>query len=452
MAAPQICLGCFSEWDEKQSVCPVCGWEPDKSYTDMLDWTTGDVLEKRYLLGKLVLRWKDTALWRIYDNLLGISCFVLRNVQDRTKELVSLAAKLKNSGREFKILAVKTIAAKNVLLFSFNDYSTGAEVFEAVLKEQDAVLPSADIEEEYKKETPQKESALQPKTKLSDRYRIIRCIGIGGFGITYLCEDLILRRLVAVKEYFPSQWAERDGEYVTVKQSSMVEAYRFGIQSFLKEARITAKFIHSSCLVTIYDILYANDTIYLVMNYISGISIGREMRGRNYKPYTPEETAEIILPVLKALEKLHEKSIVHSDISPGNIMRADTGEIYLIDMGASKYSLESQPVLSAAFLKPDYAAPEQYQTAREGIPKNEGPWTDIYAVGATMYYLMTGHRATDALSRLNGVNANLVPPKKYKVKLSKQWMELIRHAMALKAGERINSAAVFQQEIQKLLK
>ena len=132
-------------------------------------------------------------------------------------------------------------------------------------------------------------------------------------------------------------------------------------------------------------------------------------------------------------------------------MRSKQGKIYLIDLGAAKYNLESQPVLSAAFLKIDYAAPEQYQTAREGVPRGEGPWTDIYGVGATMYYMLTGHKPTDVITRLNQKNPDLAAPRKYKVRLSRKWMNLIHHAMELEREKRIRSISEFGHEIRRLL-
>lgn len=214
---------------------------------------------------------------------------------------------------------------------------------------------------------------------------------------------------------------------------------------------MTAYFIHTRHIVTIYDIFAENDTAYMVMNYISGISIGREMRMRAYQPYSPQEMADIILPLLEPLADIHDRKMVHSDISPGNIMKSQEGEICLIDMGAAKYCLETQPILSTAFLKKDYAAPEQYRTAKTGVPEDEGPWTDLYAVGAIMYYLLTGHKPTDAISRLQGKSTDLVSPKKYKVKVSRQWMNLIHCCMALERKERIASAAELAKEIRKLV-
>ncbi|MGN1164947.1 MAG: serine/threonine-protein kinase [Lachnospiraceae bacterium] len=465
METPRVCLGCFSEWEEEKLECPHCGWNPEREYSDIFQWKTGAVFEQRYLLGELYVRTEDIAIWRMYDNLLGIACFVMRSLKDEKEKLFFLAQQLMKISHEEKegrcgkktleILSLKKIDNRDVLVFSLEDKFLSSEKFEQdFLKDgnQDASEDAFKIPDRDRSDVcEQKKQVLRPDTLLEDRYRILDCIGIGGFGITYLCEDINLCREVAVKEYFPAEWVERDEQYVAVKQSGMVEAYRFGMQSFLKECRITAKFIHVPHLITIYDVLQTNDTAYLVMEYIEGISIGRELRMKEYKPYTPKEVSEILFPVLDALDAIHEKRIVHSDISPGNIMRAKSGEIVLIDMGAAKYNVESQPVLSAAFLKIDYAAPEQYRTAKEGIPKDEGPWTDIYAVGATMYYLLTGHKPTDVISRLNGKDIKLVSPWKYRVKLSGKWMKLIRRAMELEWKERISSAQELKKEMEKLL-
>ena len=453
---PKICLGCFAEWEEGRTKCNCCGWEPEKQYPDNKLWNIGTVLEKRYLIGKIYYTKADIVVFRVYDNLLGIPCFFARKLNGNANDLYWLAKQMQHAVLEDKntiaIMAIRQIAKKDVLVFSLEDRYMDKDEFEKILSKSPVDFPDMIGKVEYESGTEQREQVLKQDVCVADRYRIIGCIGIGGFGITYLCEDRILQRNVALKEYFPAEWAERDDEYVVVKSSNMLQTYRYGLQSFMKEARISSKFIHTPHVVTLYDVIEANDTAYIVMEYINGVSIGREMRAKNYKPYSPEEMAEIILPILDGLEEIHAKRIVHSDISPGNIMRTDDGDICLIDLGAAKYNLESQPVLSAAFLKLDYAAPEQYRTAKEGIPKDEGPWTDIYAVGATMYYLLTGHKPTDVISRLSGKTTELVSPKKYKVKLSKQWMKLIHHAMELERKQRIQSIPKFRNEIKELLK
>ena len=287
---------------------------------------------------------------------------------------------------------------------------------------------------------------------IAGRYQVIRCIGIGGFGVTYLCEDSKLQRKTALKEYFPRQWAEREEEYISVKASSMAEAFRMGMQSFLQEAQIMSQFIETPHVVTFYEVVEANDTVYLAMEYIEGLSAGRRLRERKYRPYKPKEMAQILIPVLDGLERMHEKNIIHSDISPGNIMCSKEGGVFLIDLGAAKAYKEKNPVISASFLKPDYAAPEQYRTAKEGIPRHEGPWTDIYGAGGTMYCLLTGQKPADAISRLGGSGIKKKEPKKFRLqRLPGKWMKLIRQAMALEISERISSAGELSGRIQKLL-
>lgn len=464
MDTPKVCLGCFCEWEEDKKSCPHCGWDPEREKRSMCQWTTGDVLDKRYLVGEVYLQAGDRVIWRIYDNLLGIAGFAMRSTQDQEEELLRTARLMKeadqqksaDSGSEIlKILALKQIDEKYVLVFSLSNRFLDAKQFEQDYLSAEQSLPAEDsgkvLDREIEGIKEQSREVLPPGTLLENRYRILYCIGIGGFGITYLCEDLYLHREVAVKEYFPAGWAERDEEYVTVKQSEHAEAYRFGMQSFLKECKITAKFIHMPHIITIYDVLMANDTVYLVMEYIDGISIGREFRMREHKPYTKEEVAGIMAPVLDALEEIHDKRIIHSDISPGNIMRAKSGEIILIDMGAAKYNLESQPALGTTFLKIDYAAPEQYRTARQGKPTDEGPWTDVYGAGATMYYLLTGHKPTDVISRLEGKDTEITFSLKERMKLPGKWRKIIQHAMKLERTERIGSARELKEEIKKIL-
>lgn len=456
MKTPKICLGCFKKWEAGYTICPHCGWEPDKRYDTAFGWTTGDVFDKRYLLGMLYCEVPDRAVWRIYDRLLDISCFVLREESQNEEPMHILSERIKRledlMDISLKIMSVRMIAGKKALVFSIKNPEGKQDALQAVLRAKSA--------DSFKKDTTQMEydseqrvkQALSNGTWLNEQYQILKCIGIGGFGIIYLCQDEMLHRQVALKEYFPTEWAEREERYVSVKNSQMVESYQFGLQSFYIEAQMTVRFLHTPHTIDVFDVLEVNDTAYMVMEYISGISIGREMRARNYRPYKEKEVAEIVFPVIEALNALHEERIIHSDISPGNIMRSSEGHILLIDMGAAKYALNSQPTLNAAFLKPGYAAPEQYRTASQGIPKEEGPWTDVYALGATMYYLLTGQKPPDVVQRLNGKKSDIVLPKKCRLKRARQWMKLLNHAMALEIQERIVSVNELGKEVRKLLK
>ncbi len=455
MAAPKICMGCFSEWNIEEH-CPYCGWDPRKPLERIEGvWTVGDVIAGRYLFGTILCTTEDMAVWRVYDNDLGIVCYFIRKMKATEEDLQTLARSLEAINQKTSgflvVLGIKVVARRRFLVISVQERHIKEESFLALLQndpvDQEKLITEVicDFDNHYQERT------LPEYSLLDGRYQVIACIGVGGFGITYLCVDLFLHRNVAIKEYFPVEWVEREGMEVAVCSSRYLEPYRIGLQSFYQEAKMTASFIHTSHIVTIYDIFSENDTAYMVLDYLSGISIGREMRVRAYRPYYPEEMAKIILPVLEPLAEIHDKKMVHSDISPGNIMKSQEGDICLIDMGAAKYCMDRQPLLSTAFLKKDYAAPEQYRTARTGIPENEGPWTDIYGVGAIMYYLLTGHKPTDALSRLQGKSTDLVPPKKYKVKLSKYWMRLIQYCMELDWTKRPGSVREVSERIRQLL-
>ena len=455
MGAQRVCQGCFQEWKEAHDACPRCGWQPEKEYARHLGHRTGDVLEKRYLLGMVYVKTETDVVWRIYDHMLGIPHFALRTASGDARKLRHLAGRIRRIGEQTggspKLLSLKKLGDADVLLFSMEDD-------DALRAELRGALQAKEPETEEEKSSlddlspeQKRENVLPDGTVLDGRLRILDCIGIGGFGIVYLCEDIPLRRLVAVKEFFPEQWAERDGLYVAVKKSQFLEAYRFGLKSFHKEVKISAKFLHTPHLVTAYDAFDENDTAYLVMEYLEGISAGRAMRLRDYRPYEPKEMAELLFPVMDALTKMHEQWIVHSDISPANIMRSEDGDVSLIDMGAAKYALDSQPTLAAAFLKPDYAAPEQYRTAKEGIPRDEGAWTDVYALGATMYYLLTGQKPPNVIERLGSKKPDIVLPKGCRLKRFRKWEKLLNCAMALDRRQRIDSAEKLKEAVQKLL-
>ena len=397
------------------------------------------IMENRYLPGMLYWEKAGQTVWRMYDQLLEIKVLAFRKKEGQQEQLYRMAQKLERlnrlDGNSVKILAVKKINMDWFLLFSVKNAEQKKQQIQAVLAATNL----------------QKTQEMPDFSKYRKQGRTKDCIGIGGFGIVYLCHDLYLKRLVAVKEYFPEQWAERESSYVSVRSSDKLNAYRFGLQSFYEEAKMMAKFLNTPHIVTIYDVFPENDTAYLVMEYLSGISIGREMRLREYKSYSAAELSEIINPVMDALEAMHDQRIVHSDISPGNIMRTSNGDICLIDMGAAKYTNTARPVLSAAFLKVNYAAPEQYRTARQGIPYDEGPWTDIYALGATIYYLLTGQKPPDIIKRLEGKNTKLYLPKKPRVKRARQWQTFLGHAMEPEIKERIGSIRQFREESKGLL-
>lgn len=409
-------------------------------------------MDKRYRIGDIYYSSEEFDIWRIHDTLMDIDCFLLCREEADIDEL-SYIAKAMDMGfdnEKLVILSLKEIDGRNAIIFSSANNSADTDGMIDMIKSGHA--SGYDLIGEISGADDEIPNALESGMLLNERYKILCCIGIGGFGITYLCEDIFLKRNVAIKEYFPEQWAERDETYVSVKHSGMLNAYRYGMESFMKEIRISAQFIHTANLITIYDAFMENDTVYMVMEYLHGISIGREMKKRNYKPYTSYEVAEIILPILEGLIQIHGKGIVHSDISPGNIIRSYTGYICLIDFGAAKYINESMPKLSSVFIKENYAAPEQYRTAVKKEASDEGAYTDIYAVGATMYYLLTGKKPKGAVERLSEERTEIPIPLRYRLNRKKKWLELINRCMEMDIEKRISSVEILYSEIKKMEK
>lgn len=447
MGKIKACHGCFSAMDEEDIRCCKCGWKQGLAFTKKYRWQLGEVLEKRYLIGNVYYESgiDGITVFYLYDNLLSLPCFALTKNSNTPEEYLDIAKRLQFSleadQRFLVVMSVKKLKGEYALLFSMKDRHREIEEFESLLR-------SEPVEKENKKTEKgwiEREKILKQGTVLSERYNVEDCIGVGGFGITYLCEDIFLKRQVAVKEYYPAEWSEREDNYVAVKQAKMLPAYKFGMNSFVKEISISAKLLHTKNFPAVYDAFEANDTIYMVMEYIDGISVGRMMKIREYKPLEPEVVSEIILCVLEVLENIHDSQLVHSDISPGNILYTQQGMVYLIDMGAAKYTLDTQPTLDAIFLKIEYAAPEQYRTAVEKKPSGEGPWTDIYALGATAYYMLTGKKPVDVIRRLGGEEMDFYS------EIPNGWSDIIKHSMELEPVKRIQSVSELKEKIKGIM-
>ncbi len=238
--------------------------------------------------------------------------------------------------------------------------------------------------------------ALPIGTILNGRYLTGRVLGVGGFGVTYLAMDMTLETPVAVKEYLPSGIAIRDNDHYTMTVSSQDEQAQFdsGATKFLDEARILAKLRKIPNIVTVHDFFRENGTAYFVMEYIDGVDLMRYTASKGGK-LSFEETRDLLLPVMKSLAVVHDNDLLHRDISPDNILVTKTGTTHLLDFGAARLSVDSVKSRSI-ILKHGFAPEEQYR--KHG---NQGPWSDEYALAATMYLVITGVMPPDAIERVH---------------------------------------------------
>lgn len=226
-----------------------------------------------------------------------------------------------------------------------------------------------------------------------DHYVIREVLGAGGFGITYLAEHEGLGKLYAIKEYFPHAFSYRHGRSVLPTASSD-GTYKWGLERFVTEARALAKFKHPA-IVDVASIFEANGTAYIVLGYEAGIDMVQWLKQLG-RPPSQEELDRLLTPLLGALEEVHRNNMMHRDISPDNLLIRDDGRPVLIDFGSARESIRGRARALSAIVKHGYSPPEQY-TSR---PELQGPWTDIYALAATLYRAISGKLPPDATERL----------------------------------------------------
>ena len=242
---------------------------------------------------------------------------------------------------------------------------------------------------------PEAPSALPVGARVAE-FEIRAVLGSGGFGIVYLAWDHALEREVAVKEYMPGTLAGRGGDLsVSVRSNSMAETFALGLRSFVNEARMLARFDHPS-LVKVYRFWEDNGTAYMVMPYYKGRTL-RKVRAGMVMPPGEGACRKVLDALLSALEVLHKEGVFHRDIAPDNILIGDDGVPVLLDFGAARRVIEggNQKALTS-IMKPHFAPLEQYA---DQSAMRQGPWTDLYALGGTIYFLLSGHEPVPAASR-----------------------------------------------------
>ncbi len=277
--------------------------------------------------------------------------------------------------------------------------------------------------------------ALQNGTELAGDYRIERVLGAGGFGITYLADELALNRPVTIKEYFPSDFAARsDGSEAAPRSEQCAGDYRWGLDRFIEEAQTLAKFSHPN-IVRVYRYFRANNTGYMVLHFEEGQSLKAWLKGLGRAP-RQKELDQIVAPLLDALESIHRSDFLHRDIAPDNIIIRKDGQPVLIDFGSARGELAAQSRTVSALVKPGYSPYEQYAETSS----QQGAWTDIYALASTLYHAVTGKRPPDAPSRM--IRDEIVPAREAAVGAYRAgFLKAIDKALALNITARPQSVA-----------
>ncbi|MBQ4068302.1 MAG: protein kinase [Lachnospiraceae bacterium] len=298
----------------------------------------------------------------------------------------------------------------------------------AVLDEPDLACPLCGFDRATYAPSPR---SLRASTILNEKYLVGSVIGEGGFGITYIGFDLEAGHPVAIKEYFPSELATRDasaGNALTIFTGESAELFKEGLEKYLREARNLTMFSELPGIVTVKDFFYENETAYIIMEYINGMNL-KQYLTKCGGSMNQNEVIKLMKPVLEAMVKIHETGMIHRDISPENIMITKNKQIKLTDFGAARVSNSEDHKSITVVLKRGYAPEEQYRA--KGV---QGAWTDVYALCATMYRMITGVTPQEALER--NIEDNVEPLSKFDPNIWPETEYAIMKGLSLKAEDR----------------
>lgn len=237
---------------------------------------------------------------------------------------------------------------------------------------------------------------LVPGTLVKQRYKIGRVLGEGGFGITYVGIDTVLNLKVAIKEFYMSGYVNRNHDAspnVFATLGTHRDTFEKNREKFLNEARVLAQFYGEAGIVGVRDFCEENGTAYIIMDFLNGVDLKTylEQKGR----LAPEDAVKLLMPVMTSLQHVHAEGIIHRDISPDNIMVMEDGSTKLLDFGAAREISQTDIKSLSVILKPGYAPEEQYRSKGR-----QGPWTDVYALAATLYKCIVGATPDDAMERM----------------------------------------------------
>ena len=283
--------------------------------------------------------------------------------------------------------------------------------------------------------------ALPIGTILHGKYMVGHVLGKGGFGITYLGYDLAACQKVAIKEYLPDVLSYRStgNTFVSSFGGDKESAYRMGAEKFYEEAKTVSRFSGHPNIVHVSEFFYENNTAYFSMEYVQGSDLKAyvETHGGSLSEH---DTLRFLLPVMDALIVVHGTGVLHRDVSPDNIFLSESGTSKLLDFGSARQVLGEQSKSLSVVLKHGFAPIEQYQTRGK-----QGPWTDVYALGATMYYCLTGHIPEPAMDRIE--EDALLSPSRLGANVTPRIEAALIKALAVKAANRFQTVAELKQAL-----
>lgn len=276
---------------------------------------------------------------------------------------------------------------------------------------------------------------IEPGAILNNRYIVGRVLGYGGFGVTYIAWDSLLEQKVAIKEFLPSEFATRmlGRMEITIFSGDKEKQFMEGLVKFVEEAKKLAKFNNVPGIIKIFDCIEENNTAYIIMELLEGESLSTRLERE--KKMSADTAISMLLPVMESLRQVNSQGIIHRDIAPDNIFITKQNEIKLIDFGAARYATTSLSRSLTIIIKPGYSPEEQYRSLGD-----QGSWTDVYSIGATLYRMITGEVPCDSMERRAYLEQNgedmLKPISKYSNRITKSQENAILNAMNVKIHER----------------
>ncbi len=273
---------------------------------------------------------------------------------------------------------------------------------------------------------------------LREKYGIKKVLGEGGFGITYLATDLVLDVDVCVKELYISGSSSRGANMTVLTQNMKEFSFADFKERFLQEARQLARFNHNN-IVRVLDFFETNNTAYVAMEFLKGKTL-KEMVAFN-GPLNADESMEIINQLLNAVEVVHNASMLHRDIKPDNLIISDDGRVVLIDFGSARAYSEERTISQTAMVSPGFAPLEQYNPN-----SRKGTFTDVYSIGATMYFMLTGIRPMNVTERYL---ENMKAPHELNPSVNMQVSSAVMLAMEMKPEDRFRNVAELREALNR---